>query len=82
MHSHENTTRLMPDVAAQAQPHLTGALDWVGMDNIEVPVHFDAGDGEVQRCMAARGCRRADTACQARPGTPTRAPMASGSASA
>ncbi|TAL84293.1 MAG: GTP cyclohydrolase I FolE2 [Rhodanobacter sp.] len=55
MHSHENTARLMPDVATQAQPHLAGALDWVGMDGIEVPVHFDAGDGEVQRASAQVG---------------------------
>lgn len=55
MHSHENTARLMPDVAAQAQPHLAGALDWVGMDDIEVPVRFDAGDGEPQRASAQVG---------------------------
>lgn len=55
MHSHENTARLMPDVATQAQPHLAGALDWVGMDGIEVPVRFDAGDGEVQRASAQVG---------------------------
>ena len=55
MHSHENTARLMPDVAAQAQPHLAGALDWVGMDGIEVPVHFDAGDGKVERASAQAG---------------------------
>jgi GTP cyclohydrolase I len=55
MHSHENTARLMPDVAAQAQPHLRGALDWVGMDGIEVPVRFDAGDGEAQRASAQVG---------------------------
>ncbi|WP_329740942.1 GTP cyclohydrolase FolE2 [Dyella sp. A6] len=55
MHTHENTTRLMPDVAGQAQPHLSGALDWVGMDGIEVPVRFDAGDGEVQRASAQVG---------------------------
>ena len=55
MHSHENTTRLMPDVASQAQPHLRGALDWVGMDGIEVPVRFDAGDGEPQRANAQVG---------------------------
>ena len=55
MHSHENTARLMPDVAHQAQPHLAGALDWVGMDGIEVPVRFDAGDGEVQRASAQVG---------------------------
>ncbi|HUW52273.1 MAG TPA: GTP cyclohydrolase FolE2 [Rhodanobacter sp.] len=55
MHSHENTARLMPDVATQAQPHLAGALDWVGMDGIDVPVRFDAGDGEVQRASAQVG---------------------------
>ena len=55
MHSHENTARLMPDVAHQAQPHLAGALDWVGMDGIEVPVRFDAGDGEVNRASAQVG---------------------------
>lgn len=55
MHSHENTVRLMPDVAAQAQPHLAGALDWVGMDGIEVPVRFDAGDGHLERASAQVG---------------------------
>jgi GTP cyclohydrolase IB len=55
MHSHENTVRLMPDVAGQVQPHLAGALDWVGMDGIEVPVRFDAGDGDVQRSSAQVG---------------------------
>jgi len=55
MHTHENTARLMPDVAGQAQPHLSGALDWVGMDGIQVPVRFDAGDGDVQRASAQVG---------------------------
>jgi GTP cyclohydrolase I len=55
MHSHENTARLLPDVAIQAQPHLAGALDWVGMDGIEVPVRFDAGDGQVERASAQVG---------------------------
>ncbi|PWK87657.1 GTP cyclohydrolase FolE2 [Fulvimonas soli] len=55
MHSHENTARLLPDVAVQAQPHLAGALDWVGMDGIEAPVSFDAGDGQVQRASAQVG---------------------------
>jgi GTP cyclohydrolase I len=55
MHSHENTARLLPDVAVQAQPHLAGALDWVGMDGIEVPVRFDAGDGKVERAGAQVG---------------------------
>ncbi|MHB1272594.1 MAG: GTP cyclohydrolase FolE2 [Rhodanobacter sp.] len=55
MHSHENTARLMPDIATQAQPHLAGALDWVGMDGIDVPVRFDAGNGDVQRASAQVG---------------------------
>jgi GTP cyclohydrolase I len=55
MHSHENTVRLMPDVAIQTPAHRTGALDWVGMESIEVPVQFDAGDGKVQRASARVG---------------------------
>lgn len=55
MSSRENAARLMPDVANQSQRHLTGALDWVGMDGIEVPVCFDAGDGDSQRASARVG---------------------------
>ena len=36
----------LPDVAAQ--PHLGGALDWVGMAGIVAPVRIDAGDGTTQ----------------------------------
>ena len=43
---------LMPDVATQSQPYLGAALDWVGMDGIEMPVCFDPGDGDVQRSIA------------------------------
>jgi GTP cyclohydrolase IB len=45
----------MPDIAAQTQPHRGGTLDWVGMDGIEVPVRFDAGDGDPQRSGARVG---------------------------
>jgi GTP cyclohydrolase I len=55
MNKQENTARLMPDVASHAQPHLAGELDWVGMDQIEVPVRFDGGDGDVQRASARVG---------------------------
>jgi GTP cyclohydrolase I len=55
MHTEENTARLLPDVAVHAQPHLAGELDWVGMNGIEVPVRFDAGDGDVQRASARVG---------------------------
>ena len=55
MSNQENTARLLPDVAVHAQPHLAGALDWVGMADIQVPVLFDAGDGEIQRASARVG---------------------------
>jgi GTP cyclohydrolase I len=55
MPNQENTARLLPDVAVHAQPHLEGALDWVGMADIQVPVQFDAGDGALQRVSARVG---------------------------
>lgn len=55
MPNQENTARLLPDVAVHAQPHLAGALDWVGMAEIQVPVLFDAGDGAVTRTSARVG---------------------------
>ena len=55
MTNQEHTARLLPDVAVHAQPHLAGALDWVGMADIQVPVSFDAGDGEEQRVSARVG---------------------------
>ncbi len=55
MTNQEHTARLLPDVAVHAQPHRAGALDWVGMADIQVPVHFDAGDGELQRVSARVG---------------------------
>jgi GTP cyclohydrolase I len=64
MSNQESTARLLPDVAVHAQPHLAGALDWVGMADIQVPVHFDAGDGQVHRASAKVGAfvnlKRAD----------------------
>ena len=55
MTNQEHTARLLPDVAVHAQPHLAGALDWVGMADIQVPVRFDAGDGVEQRVSARVG---------------------------
>lgn len=48
-----DTAYPMPDVAAQAAPRHGAALDWVGMDGIELPVCFDGGDGDPQRVTAA-----------------------------
>jgi GTP cyclohydrolase I len=49
----ENPHRLFhskPDVAAEALPLDGDAIDWVGMQGIEVPILFDAGGGDPQRC--------------------------------
>jgi Uncharacterized conserved protein len=46
---------LLPDVATQTQPYLGAALDWVGMDGIEMSVRFDPGDGDIQRSPARVG---------------------------
>ncbi|UXI70667.1 GTP cyclohydrolase FolE2 [Tahibacter amnicola] len=35
----------MPDVAQDARPHVAGALDWVGMGEIHVPVSLSLADG-------------------------------------
>ena len=44
-----NTARSMPDVAKEAQPIAAGVLDWVGMDEIQMPVRLvGADDGVVQ----------------------------------
>ncbi len=52
MSADPDTVRDLPDVAHQAQPHLDGTLDWVGMNNIQVPVLLDDGDGTPQRASA------------------------------
>lgn len=41
-----------PDVAAETLPLDGDAIDWVGMQGIEIPILFDAGDGDPQRCRA------------------------------
>ena len=39
----ENLARALPDVASEARPAVAGKLDWVGMDNIELPVRLADG---------------------------------------
>ena len=41
-----------PDVAGEILPLGDDAIDWVGMQGIEMPILFDAGDGHPQRCHA------------------------------
>lgn len=45
MRSSENTVRSLPDVANDARPHVAGALEWVGMGEIEVPISLNSADG-------------------------------------
>lgn len=44
---------IMPDVANQAIPQTGGALSWVGMDNIEMPLRVET-DGEAPQQVSAR----------------------------
>jgi GTP cyclohydrolase I len=57
----ENLARALPDVASEARPAVAGQLDWVGMDNIELPVGWPTA---AQRCARQR---------QGQPGAPRRA---------
>ena len=43
-------TGAVPDVADETLPLREAAIDWVGMQGIEMPILFDAGDGSPQRC--------------------------------
>lgn len=55
MYIQDSPTRLMPDVASQEHALAIGTLDWVGMDGMEMPVSFDAGDGDVRSTGARVG---------------------------
>jgi len=55
MYIHDSPTRLLPDVASQEHALALGTLDWVGMDNMEMPVSFDAGDGDIRSAGARVG---------------------------
>jgi GTP cyclohydrolase I len=52
MQQDQNTARVMPDVATAALSETTGALDWVGMDEIQVPVILLNERGEPSRTPA------------------------------
>lgn len=47
--------RSMPDVAAHALPRLGSLLDWVGMDDVQMPIRFDGGDGKIRHASARVG---------------------------
>lgn len=50
--SRDTLQRAMPDVASERRPELAGALDWVGMDGIEMTVLVGALGEPVQRIGA------------------------------
>ena len=52
MTSNPTIQRAMPDVAGEAQPEPAGALDWVGMESVEMPVLLTGADDHVQRVSA------------------------------
>jgi len=47
-----NAARVMPDIAKEARAQVAGRLDWVGMDDIEVPVSLPLADGRVSTAPA------------------------------
>lgn len=50
--NHRDALTAAPDVAAESLPLRDDAIDWVGMQGIEMPILFDAGDGDLQRYHA------------------------------
>jgi len=46
------SARALPDVASDAETRDAGRLDWVGMDEIAVPVRIAAGDGSIVQSPA------------------------------
>ncbi|MBS0487863.1 MAG: GTP cyclohydrolase I FolE2 [Proteobacteria bacterium] len=47
-----NPIHSLPDVASDAQTDAAGALDWVGMENIALPVRLAGADGATVQCAA------------------------------
>jgi GTP cyclohydrolase I len=44
--THHSKLPEMPDVASHARAQVAGKLDWVGMNEIELPITLDASDGK------------------------------------
>jgi len=47
-----NTLRIMPDIANEVRPEVSGALDWVGMNDIELPVRIEDDRGNTIQSTA------------------------------
>jgi GTP cyclohydrolase I len=48
----ENVLREMPDIANEVRPEIAGALAWVGMNEIEMPVRIEDDAGGVIQSSA------------------------------
>lgn len=48
----DNVLRTMPDIANEAQPDVSGKLEWVGMNEIEVPVRIEDDAGNLIQSTA------------------------------
>lgn len=48
----ENMIRQMPDIANEVRPEVAGTLDWVGMNEIEVPVRIEDDAGNLIQSTA------------------------------
>jgi GTP cyclohydrolase I len=48
----DNTLREMPDIANEALPDVSGKLEWVGMNEIEVPVRIEDDSGNLIQSTA------------------------------
>ncbi len=49
---HNQSIKQMPDIANDVKARIAGKLDWVGMDEIEIPVMLTSDDGTVSRVPA------------------------------
>lgn len=52
MKATENVLRTMPDIANEVQPSVAGKLEWVGMNEIEVPVRIEDDAGNLIQSTA------------------------------
>ncbi|MFT5139198.1 MAG: GTP cyclohydrolase I [Lysobacterales bacterium] len=52
MKTNDSNLRTMPDIANEAQPAVSGKLEWVGMNEIEVPVRIEDDKGDLIQSTA------------------------------
>jgi GTP cyclohydrolase I len=48
----DNILRDMPDIANELQAQVAGSIDWVGMNEIEVPVCIENDSGQLIQSTA------------------------------